>query len=357
MVPDGKRKTICLSRVDKKLAESIRVHVEALLASRISGLPVQPATATWPNTIGEALKKKLPKVGLESWPRLRHNLRASCESDLAQAFPLAVVTKWLGNSPSIALRHYVDPADTACRLALRWIPKATQGSKSVHSNTAGVQTNNRTESGTRVAQNAAKRVPTPTGKPEKFESQGVFNHAVVRRGRRRNLRIKSNLLGDGRLEGGSVTCDQERSCGMAPYSGGSVCGAPDYCVLAPRVSPSNALDCDPGPSGDHGRGALDCPDTVLADSAGSGLDDPDTVVADSAGNALDCGGTTSRGSGCRPSDCGEALLDCCPCVGLGRSIAMPEGLPPELVAIWQTLTDVQRQAVLRALESLGWRSG
>ena len=40
-----------------------------------------------------------------------HSLRASCESDLARRFPLAVVAKWLGNTQAIALRHYVDVTD------------------------------------------------------------------------------------------------------------------------------------------------------------------------------------------------------------------------------------------------------
>ncbi|GAB6186485.1 site-specific integrase [Thermopirellula anaerolimosa] len=62
-------------------------------------------------------------AGLEPWPRLWHNLRASCESDLAQSFPLAVVTKWLGNTPSIALRHYVDPTDIAFEQAVHWHPE------------------------------------------------------------------------------------------------------------------------------------------------------------------------------------------------------------------------------------------
>ena len=191
---DHTRKTFRLGRVDKKTAESIRVHVEALLAARISGLPVQPGTGTWLNTIGQALQKKLAKVGLEYWPRLRHNLRASCESDLAQAFPLAVVTKWLGNSPSIALRHYVDPADTAYRLALRWIPKATQDSKSVDSNTVGVQTNSCTESGARVEEKAVQNIPAPIDKIVKSESQDQFNRHVMQLGARRNLLLQTNLM-------------------------------------------------------------------------------------------------------------------------------------------------------------------
>jgi hypothetical protein len=178
VVPDGKRKTLRVGRVDKKLAESIRVYVGALLALRISGLPVQTATGTWLNTIGEALQKKLAKVGLESWPRLRHNLRASCESDLAQAFPLAVVTKWLGNTPSIALRHYVDPTDAAYQAALQWRPKTKVDSNRVQPDITGVQKNSGTESGTPVAQNAAQQAPARGCKIEKNTSE-VFPASEV----------------------------------------------------------------------------------------------------------------------------------------------------------------------------------
>jgi hypothetical protein len=45
--------------VDKKTAESIRVHGEALLAAHPSSLLVQQATATWLNTVGDGLKEKL----------------------------------------------------------------------------------------------------------------------------------------------------------------------------------------------------------------------------------------------------------------------------------------------------------
>jgi len=51
------------------------------------------------------------------WPRLWHNLRASCESDLAQQFPIGTVTRWLGNTTQIAMRHYVDPTEEAYRRA------------------------------------------------------------------------------------------------------------------------------------------------------------------------------------------------------------------------------------------------
>src|SRR5262249_30084448 len=67
--------------------------------------------------------KIVRRAGVEPWPRLWHSLRASCESDLAQSFPLATVTKWLGNTPSVALRHYVDPTEAAFDRALEWRPE------------------------------------------------------------------------------------------------------------------------------------------------------------------------------------------------------------------------------------------
>lgn len=84
------------------------------------------AGANMRTTFGKIVRR----AGVEPWPRLWHSLRASCESDLAQSFPLATVTKWLGNTPSVALRHYVDPTETAFDRALSWQPAETGGAKS-----------------------------------------------------------------------------------------------------------------------------------------------------------------------------------------------------------------------------------
>ena len=48
---------------------------------------------------------------LEPWPRLFHNLRASRETELVSEYPVQVVTQWLGNTPAIALRHYLQVTD------------------------------------------------------------------------------------------------------------------------------------------------------------------------------------------------------------------------------------------------------
>lgn len=56
-------------------------------------------------------QKIVKRAGLKQWPRLFHNLRASCESDLAREYPIATVCKWIGNTVAIAARHYVQVTD------------------------------------------------------------------------------------------------------------------------------------------------------------------------------------------------------------------------------------------------------
>lgn len=68
------------------------------------------------------LLKVIRRAKVNPWSRLWHSLRSSCESDLARSFPLAVVAKWLGNTPSVALRHYVDPTDASFTDAGNWTP-------------------------------------------------------------------------------------------------------------------------------------------------------------------------------------------------------------------------------------------
>jgi len=61
---DGSRKAIRLGKIDRKSAEAIARHVEALLAAKIGGQPVRRDTAVWLSSIGGALRDKLAAVGL-----------------------------------------------------------------------------------------------------------------------------------------------------------------------------------------------------------------------------------------------------------------------------------------------------
>lgn len=53
----------------------------------------------------------IKRSGLQPWPRLFHALRASRETELAKKFPIHVVTSWLGNTPRVALKHYLQVTD------------------------------------------------------------------------------------------------------------------------------------------------------------------------------------------------------------------------------------------------------
>jgi integrase len=75
-------------------------------------------------------KKIIKRAGAEPWPRIFHNLRASCQTDLEQRFPSYVVCAWLGNSESVAKTHY-----------LQVLPEHFEGAVqgNVNSNVSGVE--------------------------------------------------------------------------------------------------------------------------------------------------------------------------------------------------------------------------
>jgi len=111
----------------------------------------------WANAnLRTTFEKVIRRAGVEPWPRLWHSLRASCESDLAQSFPLAVVTKWMGNTPSVALRHYVDPTETAFSQANSWTPKG--GAKS-----GAVEAQNRAQQATAGSRTEMQRASQGVG--------------------------------------------------------------------------------------------------------------------------------------------------------------------------------------------------
>ena len=55
--------------------------------------------AGWRNcNLRTTFEKIIRRAGLTPWPRLFHNLRSSCETELAERFPMHVVTAWLGHT-------------------------------------------------------------------------------------------------------------------------------------------------------------------------------------------------------------------------------------------------------------------
>jgi hypothetical protein len=51
--------------------------------------------------------KIVKRAGVAPWPKMFQALRATRETGLASTLPLHVVTAWCGNTPTIALKHYL----------------------------------------------------------------------------------------------------------------------------------------------------------------------------------------------------------------------------------------------------------
>ncbi len=70
-------------------------------------------------------------AGLKEWPKLFHNLRSSRETELCERFPLHVVSGWLGNTPTIAIRHYLQTTEQHFQDATKPVDKVAQIRRSV----------------------------------------------------------------------------------------------------------------------------------------------------------------------------------------------------------------------------------
>jgi hypothetical protein len=116
----------------------------------------------WQNTsLSSAFRKLIKRAGLVAWPRLFHNMRASCETDLMQHHPIHVVTAWIGNTPKIALAHYLQTLDAD-------VEKAVQGG--AVSGALGAQIRAQTE-----ADGMKQKQTNPTDSPD---ISGVLSGSV-----------------------------------------------------------------------------------------------------------------------------------------------------------------------------------
>jgi len=89
------------------------------------------------------------KAGVKPWGRLFQNLRSSLETEWAQDHPVHVVAQWLGNTPKIAVAHYLQVRDSDFERAVQ------SGAKS----------------GAQAAQNAAQRVAAANGDNSQIASK------------------------------------------------------------------------------------------------------------------------------------------------------------------------------------------
>jgi hypothetical protein len=64
------------------------------------------------------MRRIVKRGGLTPWPKLFQNMRATRETELAQRFPIHVVTEWIGNSKAIAVKHYLRVTDADYETAI-----------------------------------------------------------------------------------------------------------------------------------------------------------------------------------------------------------------------------------------------
>ena len=114
----------------------------------------------------------LKRAGLKPWPRLFHAMRASRETELAKDYPIHVVASWLGNTPKIALKHYLMTTEDDFSKAIgRLVEKAVQSkvqAGAVNGSAApsrggsqNIANNDTTPYGERSYANYYKELPTP----------------------------------------------------------------------------------------------------------------------------------------------------------------------------------------------------
>lgn len=76
----------------------------------------------------EKLYRIFRQAGIKPWQRCWHNMRASCEKELAAKFPLHVAAAWAGNSERVASKHYLTVRESDFEAARNPMPNALPSS-------------------------------------------------------------------------------------------------------------------------------------------------------------------------------------------------------------------------------------
>ena len=77
--------------------------------------------------------KIIRRAGLQPWPRVFQNLRASRETELVETYPVG----WLGNTSKVAMQHYLMTTDEHIDAAVRGAEKRVAGRGAVHFGNGG----------------------------------------------------------------------------------------------------------------------------------------------------------------------------------------------------------------------------
>ena len=71
-----------------------------------------------------AFERIIYNAGVEKWPRIFQNLRASAATDISETFGEQSEAAWVGHSPEIAKKHYLMITPETLAAAKKWNPRA-----------------------------------------------------------------------------------------------------------------------------------------------------------------------------------------------------------------------------------------
>ena len=187
----------------------------------------------------------LKHAGLKPWPRLLHAMRASRETELAKDYPIHVVASWLGNTPKIALKHYLMTTEDDFSKAMgRLVEKAVQSTVqagAVNGSAApsrwgsqDIANNDTTPYGERSYANYYKELPTSA-----TPSSGGHGNRT-----RNPLRGTTFPVQQGRPVGVPSMFRQRKTSGKPPFRQAAV-GVPSAAVRRSlQQSVQHGLPCD-----------------------------------------------------------------------------------------------------------------
>ncbi len=97
----------------------IHAHLlKAFEAAEAGESKILPGLGTATN-LRTMMGRILERAGINPWPKLFQNLRSTRETELAEQFPIQVVCAWIGNSPEVARRHYLQVREEHFEKALQ----------------------------------------------------------------------------------------------------------------------------------------------------------------------------------------------------------------------------------------------
>ncbi len=125
------------------------------------------------------LKRIVLRTGVEPWQKIFHALRASCEMDLIQRFPLSSACYWIGNSQRVVVGHYIKPTDADFERAMARTDA---------------------ESDARLAHITTQHAPVPRSTDPQREVQSLVSGRLMQRAARSCGSVQGAPVGDTGLE-------------------------------------------------------------------------------------------------------------------------------------------------------------